>query len=163
MNEPYYRPALARIHHEGFGFHADDCAPGILRLLEPVRASGGLVVELGSGSGLLTRYLVDAGHRVAATDASPAMLEIAATYATGVSDIKLLVLPDELIPEADAIVSVGHVLSYLSDEDSITRALVAIAKALRPGGVVAIDICDFAYAAARREPATKAWRHDDWR
>ena len=29
---PYYRDDLALVHHLGFGFHADMCAPGILRL-----------------------------------------------------------------------------------------------------------------------------------
>src|SRR5689334_8531939 len=43
----YYREDLALVHHLGFGFHADDCAPGILALLEPVRARRGLVLELG--------------------------------------------------------------------------------------------------------------------
>ena len=162
MSDPYYRPDLARAHHVGFGFHADDCAPGILRLLEPVRAADGLVVELGCGSGLLTKHLVDGGHRVLATDASPAMLEIARRYSPGAEDIRRLTLPDDPIPDAGAIVSVGHVLSYLPDDASITRALVAIAEALRPGGVVAIDICDVAYAAERSEPATIAWKHDDW-
>jgi SAM-dependent methyltransferase len=162
MSEPYYRADLALVHHLGFGFHADDCAPGILRLLEPFRAEGGLVVELGCGSGLLTRYLVEAGHRVLATDASPAMLEIARTYAPGVEEMRRLRLPDDPIPVADAIVSVGHVLSYLSDTAAIERGLVAIATALSPGGIVAIDICDLAYAAARREPATLAWKQDGW-
>ncbi len=77
MNEPYYRRDLALVHDRGFGFHAEMCAPGILARLEPVRERGGLVLEVGCGSGLLTRYLVDAGHRVLATDASPAMLELA--------------------------------------------------------------------------------------
>jgi SAM-dependent methyltransferase len=158
----YYRADLALIHHLGFGFHADDCAPGILGLLVPVRDANGLVVELGCGSGLLTKYLVDAGHRVLATDASPAMLDIARAYAPGVAEIRQVVLPDDPIPEADAIVSIGHVLSYLPDEGSIERALVAIAEALRPGGLVAIDLCDLSYAAARSEPATMAWKHDEW-
>jgi hypothetical protein len=35
----HYRADLARIHHEGFAFHADACAPGIVALLE--RASDG--------------------------------------------------------------------------------------------------------------------------
>jgi SAM-dependent methyltransferase len=161
-SEPYYRHDLALIHHLGFGFHADDCAPGILRLLEPLLAADGLVVELGCGSGLLTKYLVDAGHRVIATDASPAMLDIARDHAPGAEDIRRIVLPDDPIPEADAIVSIGHVLSYLPDEASIIRALEAIADALRPGGLIAIDLCDFAYAKARSEPATMAWQHDDW-
>jgi len=81
--EPYYRADLALVHHLGFGFHADDCAPGILELLGPVRERDGVVVELGCGSGLLTRYLVDTGNRVIATDASPAMLHPALGYATG--------------------------------------------------------------------------------
>jgi SAM-dependent methyltransferase len=162
MSDPYYRPDLARAHHLGFGFHAEDCAPGILRLLEPVKAADGLVVELGCGSGLLTKYLVDAGHRVVATDASPAMLEIACSYAPGAEEIRRLTLPDDPIPTADAIVSTGHALSYLPDATSIGRTLVAIADALWPGGIVAIDICDFAYVAARSDPVTLAWKYDDW-
>jgi 2-polyprenyl-3-methyl-5-hydroxy-6-metoxy-1,4-benzoquinol methylase len=84
----YYRRDLALVHHRGFGFHAQACAPGILALLEPVRARAGLVLELGCGSGLLTRVLAEAGHRVIATDASPAMLELARSYAPGAVDVR---------------------------------------------------------------------------
>jgi hypothetical protein len=61
--DPYYRANLARIHRLGFGFHADACAPGILQLLLPVRQRRGVVLELGCGSGHLTRHLLAAGHR----------------------------------------------------------------------------------------------------
>jgi SAM-dependent methyltransferase len=122
---------------------------------------GGLVVELGCGSGLLTRYLVEAGHRVIATDASPAMLEIAREYAPG-AEIRALVLPDDEIPSADAIVGVGHVLSYLPDEAAIERALGAIAGALRPDGLVAFDICDFEWGEAPGRPPTSCRVEDDW-
>jgi cyclopropane fatty-acyl-phospholipid synthase-like methyltransferase len=80
-----------------------------LTLLQPVGARRGLVVELGCGSGLLTRYLVEAGHRVIATDASPAMVDIARDYVPGTEAIYQLTLPDDPIPTADAIVSIGHV------------------------------------------------------
>lgn len=116
------------------------------RIPSPIRERDGLVVELGCGSGLLTRYLVGAGHRVIATDASPAMLDLARGYAVGAQEIRALVLPDEPIPEADAVISVGHVLSYLPDAGAIDRALVAIADALRPGGILAIDLCELTYA-----------------
>jgi SAM-dependent methyltransferase len=162
LHEPYYRPDLARIHHLGFAFHADACAPGILRLLEPVRAGEGLVVELGCGSGLLTRHLVAAGHRVIATDASPAMLALAHATADGAEAIERLTLPDDPIPAADAIVSVGHALSYLPDEASIDRALRAIASALRPGGILAIDLCDLAWGRARRDQRPHGWVGEDW-
>lgn len=158
----YYRRDLALIHHLGFGFHADACAPGILHLLEPVRERNGLVVELGCGSGLLTRHLLDAGHRVIATDASPAMLDLAREVAPDAEDIRRLVLPDDSIPPADAVVSVGHVLSYLPDAPSVDRALLAVAQALRPRGVLAIDLCDFEWAEARRDAAPRGWFEDDW-
>ena len=111
--EPYYRADLALVHHLGFGFHADLVAPGVIALLEPVRARAGLVVELGCGSGLLTRHLLDAGHRVVATDASPAMLALAAETAPDAEGLALLVLPDDPIPPCDAVVSVGHPLSLI--------------------------------------------------
>jgi SAM-dependent methyltransferase len=159
---PYYRQNLAHIHHAGFGFHADDCAPGILTLLEPVLERDGLVVELGCGSGLLTRYLVDAGHRVIATDASPAMLDIAREYVGDAQEIRRLVLPDDPIPEADAIVSIGHVFSYLPDAAAIDRALIASAKALRPDGVLAFNICDVTYGSERTDWSARGWAHEDW-
>jgi SAM-dependent methyltransferase len=158
----YYREDLARVHHLGFGFHADLCAPGILKLLEPVLREGGLVVELGCGSGLLTRYLVEAGHRVIATDASPAMLDLASRYVPGADELRWLILPDDPIPDADAVVSVGHVLSYLPDEAAVSRGLAAAAKALRPGGVLAVDICDLEWGQARSHPSTSGWVSNDW-
>jgi SAM-dependent methyltransferase len=160
MDQPYYRDDLARIHHLGFGFHAEATAPGILALLEPVR--GGLVVELGCGSGLLTRFLVEAGHGVIATDASPAMLELARSHAGEADEIRRLTLPDDPIPEADAIVSVGHALSYLDEVVDVERSLVAIAGALRPGGVLAIDLCDLEWAGARRDQRPVGWVGEDW-
>jgi SAM-dependent methyltransferase len=126
--DSYYRRDLALVHHRGFGFHAQACAPGILALLEPVRSREGIVLELGCGSGLLTRELTAAGHRVIATDASPAMLEMARSYAPAAEDIRTLVLPGDPLPAADAVVSVGHVLSYLPDEPAIGQALSAIAR-----------------------------------
>ncbi|MBV8950798.1 MAG: class I SAM-dependent methyltransferase [Actinobacteria bacterium] len=159
---PYYGADLARIHHEGFGFHADAVAPGVLKLLAPVRQRGGLVLEIGCGSGLLTRYLVEAGHRVLATDASPAMLALAQEYVPGAEAVKRLRLPDDAVPQADAVVSVGHPLSYLDDAEQLDRSLTAIAGALREGGVLILDLCDFEWGEARRDQAPMVRFGDDW-
>ena len=93
-----FRSDLAHVTDQGYGFHAAACAPGILALLEPVRERGGLVLEIGCGTGLLTRFLVRAGHRVVATDAAPAMLELARAAVPGATDIRTLILPDEPVP-----------------------------------------------------------------
>lgn len=162
VTDVYYRDDLARVHHLGFGFHADAVAPGILTLLEPIRESGGLVVELGCGSGLLTRHLADAGHRVVATDASRAMLDLAREHVPEAEDIRRLVLPDDPVPEADAVVSVGHVLSYLPSAAAIDAALANIAAAVRPGGILAFDICDLAWGVERRGTPPAVWVDDDW-
>jgi SAM-dependent methyltransferase len=158
----YYRRDLALVHHLGFGFHADLVAPGILKLFEPLRARGGLIVELGCGSGLLTRHLLDAGHRVIATDASPAMLALTRQTAPDADAVAQLVLPDDPIPACDAIVSVGHPLSYLPDQQSIERALVAAAAALAPGGILAVDICDLEWGRSRRDASNQGRVGENW-
>jgi SAM-dependent methyltransferase len=158
--EPIYRRDLAYIHDQGYGRHADQCAPGILTLLEPVR--GGVVLELGCGSGLLTRHLVAAGHRVIATDASPAMLELARAAVPGAEQITALTLPEDPVPPVDAIVGVGHVLNYLPDLDAIHSGLDALADALRPGGVLALDVAELSYGVIRRGDPPKARVEDDW-
>ncbi|HEX2026862.1 MAG TPA: class I SAM-dependent methyltransferase [Nitriliruptorales bacterium] len=61
-----------------------------------------------AASGRLTRHLVDAGHRVTATDASPAMLELARQMVPEAEGIHRLTLPDDPLPPVDAVVSVGH-------------------------------------------------------
>jgi SAM-dependent methyltransferase len=132
----YYRHDLALIHDRGHGQHADRCAPGIVELLSPVR--DGVVLELGCGSGALTRHLLTAGFQVIATDASPDMLALARASLGPGADLRRLTLPEDPLPAADAVVSVGHVISYLSSAAAVDQVLVAMAGALRPGGVPSI-------------------------
>jgi SAM-dependent methyltransferase len=113
----YYQPDLALIHDLGYGFHGDRCAPGIVDLLAPVR--DGLILELGCGSGALTRHLLAAGLRVLATDASPDMLALARSALGPEADLRQLTLPGDPLPAADAVISVGHVLSYLPGAPAI--------------------------------------------
>ncbi len=119
-------------------------------------------MELGCGSGLLTRFLLDAGHRVVATDASSAMLDLARAYAPEAERIEQLTLPDDPIPEADAVLSIGHVLSYLPDQEAIERTLAAAARAVRRGGILAFDICDLEWGRAHRDIPNGGWADDDW-
>jgi SAM-dependent methyltransferase len=156
----YYQRDLALIHDRGYGGHADRCAPAILELLAPVH--DGLVLELGCGSGALTRHLLAAGHRVVATDASADMIALARSALGGDADLRVLALPDDPLPPADAIVSVGHVLSYLPDAAAVDRALAAVTGALRPGGVLAIDILDLSFGQIRAGEPPAARAEEDW-
>ena len=156
----YYQHDLALVHARGFGQHADRCAPGVLDLLAPVR--GGLVLEVGSGAGALTRHLLAAGHRVIATDASADMLSLARAALGEGADLRLVTLPGDPLPAADAIVSVGHVISYLPDARAVDAALVGMAEALRPGGVLAIDICDLEFGRIRAGMENVGRSGPDW-
>jgi len=169
----YYQQDLALVHDRGYGHHGDRCAPGILALLPP----DALVLELGCGAGALTRHLLAAGHQVIATDASEAMLErarvtlggaalggaaLGGAALGGAADLRRLTLPDDPLPAADAIVSVGHVISYLDDAAAVGRALAAMASALRPGGVLAFDVCDLEFGRIRAGEPNFGRVGQDW-
>lgn len=156
MAVSYYGEVLSRVHERGFGHHAAAQAPDILALLEAVR--GGLVLEVGCGSGHLTAALVAAGHRLLATDASEAMLAIAREKLGERAAFGLLRLPADPVPECDAIVSTGHALNYLEDAGAVAAALLAFAGALRPGGVLALDLLDVSYGAARADLRPALWQ-----
>ena len=159
----YYQRDLAFIHDRGYGLHADRCAPGLLELLSGVGdPGGGLVLELGCGSGALTRHLLAAGLRVVATDASADMLALARAWLGPDADLRLLALPGDPLPAADVIVSVGHVISYLPDVAAVETALAAMAGALRPGGVLAFDILDLGFGRARAGEPPIARVEEDW-
>lgn len=161
-DEPYYRGDLALVHHRGFAAHPNATAPGVLGLIAPLLKTGGVVLEVGCGSGLLTRHLIEAGHRVVATDASPAMLDLAREQLGEGVDLRRVTLPDDPLPRVDAIVGVGHALNYLPDAAAVERALASIADALRPGGILAIDLCDLEWGALRRNAGTGGWVGDEW-
>jgi SAM-dependent methyltransferase len=162
LSDPYYRQDLATVHHRGFAFHAEACAPGILHLLQPVRERGGLVLEIGCGSGLLTSALIGAGHRVIATDASPAMLDLAGSTCPDGTDVRRLTLPFDDVPAVDAVVGVGHALNYLADSAAVEHALRSLAGALRPCGILAVDICDLEWGSARTAMVSAGRAGDDW-
>jgi SAM-dependent methyltransferase len=90
------------------------------------------------------------------------MLDLAREVVGNAQDIRKLVLPDDPIPGCGAIVGVGHCLNYLPDEGSINRALIAIARALEPDGVLAIDLCDLEWGKAREDAPNAGWVDDDW-
>jgi SAM-dependent methyltransferase len=159
--DSYYRANLAFVHDRGFGRYPNECAPGVLDLLAPVRGRGGLVHEIGCGSGTLTRHLLVAGHRVLASDASPAMLDLAREAVPG-AELRRITLPDDPLPEADAVVGVGHALNYLPDADAVRRALVALARSLRPGGLLAVDLCDLEWGETHTGEPPVVRIEDEW-
>jgi SAM-dependent methyltransferase len=98
------------------------------------------IVDLGCGTGLLTRQLPEHGFRMIGVEPSPAMLARArqrpaprdVTWVDGGAS--------ELgIPSADLAIMTGHVAQFFLTDDDWQDALTALHASLRPGGHLAFE------------------------
>lgn len=111
-------------------------------------APGQHVVDIGCGTGALTRRIAERGAVVKGIDVDPAMLEIARDRLTGPAEAGKVELVEAGVAELDAepaasrdaVVS-GLCFSELST-DELNYTLVQVARILRPGGrlVVADEV-----------------------
>jgi SAM-dependent methyltransferase len=151
----FYGRDLAHVHDDGFGGFARDAAPGLLRLLARAGVRRGLVVDLGCGSGIWARILLDAGYDVLGVDASEELLRIARRRAPAARFVHGS-LDDVELPRCAAVTALGEVLSY-GERASLVPVLTRIAGALEPGGVLAFDL-----VGPGREPRPRrSWTEGD--
>lgn len=166
MTPAHYRPDLAWVHHVGHGQYAEHAAAGLLSLLHAARLPpGARVLDVGCGSGLLARRLVEAGFDVVGVDASPAMIDLARTQAPG-ARFEVLALPTGRapdvpggLPSADAV---SIVLNDLDGPEPILAALGELAVALRPGGLLALDLMTEKFARRHDGCGAHVRIEDDW-
>jgi ubiquinone/menaquinone biosynthesis C-methylase UbiE len=92
------------------------------------------VLELGAGTGKLTRVLTGLGHDVHATDPDPAMLRILHRAVPGVRTAEASA---EEVPLADASVD-AVVAAQAFHWFDLDRTLPELARVLRPGGRLAV-------------------------
>jgi SAM-dependent methyltransferase len=168
-SEIYYGRDLAWVHHAGYSRHVEQTAPGIKRILTDAGLSAGdRVLDVGCGSGLLARELLAVGFEIHGVDASEAMIELARAYAPR-AVFGVVRLPSGLrtgahgaLPSVDAVVSTGHVLNYLDHRDDMRAALAELAHAIRPGGVLAMDLMTERFCEARDVSQVHAKVEKDW-
>jgi len=138
-----YQEDLAYIHDVGFTGFARGAVPGLLTLLKQNGVAGGLVVDLGCGSGVWARELVQSGYDVLGIDQSSAMLDIARPRVPTARFVKGSFLDAEL-PPCQAVTAISECFNYLFDEANTTDALVdcfrQIHDALVPGGLLIFDV-----------------------
>jgi SAM-dependent methyltransferase len=138
-----YATDLAYVHDRGFGGFARGAAPGLLSLLGQAGITAGRVVDLGCGSGIWARQLVDAGFEVTGVDLSPAMIEIARRQVPE-AEFHVGSFLSFRIPPCRAITALGEVFNYLFDAgnslDSVTGLWTRIfVESLSPGGCLIFD------------------------
>jgi SAM-dependent methyltransferase len=107
------------------------------------------IVDLGCGTGLLTRELATAGRQVLGVDPAPAMLAVARRQ-PGAEHVRWVEGDARALgtPDADLLVMTGNVAQVFLDDADWLRTLAAIHAALRPGGYLAFE---------SRNPHDRAW------
>lgn len=142
---PGYGNDLAHIHDDGYGGFSRSAAPGLLEHLRRAGIADGLVVDLGCGSGIWARALVDAGYRVLGIDQSKAMIRLAKTRVPE-GKFRTASFVDAELPRCRAVTSLGEPLCYLLDDRNgpapLQQLFRRVFRALEPGGLFLFDIAE---------------------
>lgn len=113
-------------------------------LLESQGIRDGLVLELGCGTGNMTRLLSDKGYDMIGVDNSVDMLEIAMEKKDEEGQDILYLLQDmrefELYGTVRAIVSVCDSMNYITEEEDLLEVFQLVNNYLDPGGIFIFDL-----------------------
>ncbi len=113
----------------------------IIKLLRENGITEGNVVELGCGTGKITRRLRNVGFNMTGIDISEEMLEIATQGDTqGITYVNMDMRDFSLPFKADAIVSVCDSMNYLMDEDELENTFANVYNCLKDKGVFIFDM-----------------------
>jgi SAM-dependent methyltransferase len=159
-----YRDDLAYIHDTGFGEFARHAAAVLLDALRRRGIDRGLVIDLGCGSGILSREVAEAGYEVLGIDISEAMIAMARQRVPRAEFRVESVLQAEL-PPCVAVAAAGECFNYLFDPGNTTRALTKLFQrihgALEPGGLLLFDVAEPG-RVGEKGPQRKHVEGEDW-
>lgn len=157
-----YDEDLAYIHDAGFSWFAQRAAPGALALLRRFGIRGGMVIDMGCGSGVWAERLVAEGYDVLGIDISGPMIAMARRRVPSARFLRASFLQARL-PPCDAVTSIGECINYLLDARSGRRGLAAlfarVRDALNPGGLLVLDFAEPGRGGSRRSSYHLG---DDW-
>jgi SAM-dependent methyltransferase len=140
-----YGDDLAYIHDAGFGGLARNAAPILLEDLQRRGVRGGLVIDLGCGSGILSEALSAGGFEVLGIDISPAFVALARQRVPGGRFVVGSLWTADL-PPCVAVAAVGECVNYLFDNthtpEDLTRVFGRVFGALAPGGPLLLDVAE---------------------
>ena len=139
----HYGHALSHIHDTGFAGVAEAAADMLISRLKASGLTRGRVTDLGCGSGILARKLLDQSYAVEGIDQSVAMLALAKSRAPEAVFRRGSLLECE-IPPSIAVCAIGECLNYRfdrnNDEAALDRVLHRVHQSLESGGIFLFDI-----------------------
>ena len=119
----------------------EEWADDLTKLLKKHGVSGGLVAELGCGTGRMTRALAARGYDMIGIDNSGDMLAIAMEQPSeGILYLEQDMREFELYGTVAAVVSVCDSLNYITEEEDLLEVFRLVNNYLDPGGIFIFDL-----------------------
>ena len=115
----------------------------LIQILQKYGIYDGLVLDLGCGTGKMTRLLAKAGYDMIGIDLSEEMLGIAMEQE--LEDSKILYLNQdmrefELYGTVRAVVSICDSINYITEEEDLLTVFSLVNNYLDPGGIFIFDL-----------------------
>lgn len=145
FSDPRLVAIYETVNQYDLGTHPDFCRELAMEI------GARTIVDVGCGTGLVTRELARLGYRMIGVDPSGPMLDVARNRPFG-DEVRWLHGDASLVGEAgaDLAIMTGHVAQFFLRDDDWNANLAALHRALRPGGVLAFE---------SRNPEAKEWEH----
>jgi SAM-dependent methyltransferase len=133
----------------------------LIKIMKQFAPKADQMLELGSGSGSHAHYFCEAGFKVTGIERSPEMIAIAKSKSiVGFNPILGDISSFELPQQFDVVVSLFHVISYLTENKSLIDCFKTVHKHLKPNGVFMFDVW-YSPAVYHQKPETRIKRLED--
>lgn len=150
----------------------EDWAVYIKKLLKQANIESGIILELGCGTGKMTRLMAAQGYDMIGIDTSEEMLSIARELGDGEKDKILYLCQDmrefELYGTVSAVICVCDSMNYMLTEEDLIKVFRLVNNYLDPGGLFIFDYdTQYAYeevmgdttVAMNREEGSFIWEN----
>ncbi len=130
------------VYKESFGFFYGDLTKATLEVIRVCLEPPARIVDFGAGTGRLSIPLAELGYDVEAVDPCRPMLEQLKSKTGGeeINIVNCLMQDFQSEKKFDMALCVFTVLTYILDDKSLKRSIQSAASALKPEGLLLIDI-----------------------
>ena len=144
-NEQYYQTDLAFVHNRDFSQIAIDAGHFLIKELKKQGIENGLIVDLGCGTGIFQKTIVENNFDALGIDYSAANIEIAKRNTPNASFQVASFLEIDL-PKAQAFTSIGEVFNYQFDDrnniETLEKLFRKVYQQLLPNGIFMFDVLE---------------------